>query len=378
MTSFNIGAAESVHGHQRLWSHANAARGYRLLMWSWLLALPLAGCSGLGYVASAVFGELDLLSRQVSLAEALGDPDLTEEQREKLSLVIQARDYAQHVMGLEVGRAYQTYVNLHDKPLAWNLSASRIDAFEPYLWNIPFVGPLPYIGYFDKDQAMQERDRLVAENYDTVVYELDAYSTLGLLPDPITSAMLERNLISLVDTVIHENLHNTIYSMKDSSFDESLATFVGRTGAIEFLQAQFGVDAAIVQDARNWYEDNDRFNVFLQDLMAELQIVYGSDLSLEEKIKQRQVIYAACNDKFAAEVLPQLHAQDDYQAYTSMRFNNAFLLLNVRYNTAQDVFEAVYDLAGRDWSQALPIFAEAARSDDPGGYLRALVGAPAN
>jgi len=339
------------------------------------LAASVIGCNiPIGYMLSDGVGELLLLARAVPIEQALDDPSLTDEQRDKLALVIRARDYAQQVIGLNVGDSYRNFVNLGDESLAWNLSASKKDALEPYIWPVPVAGELPYFGFFLFDQAVAERDRLVALGYDTVIYEVDAFSTVGLLPDPVTSAMLKRDLISLADTVIHEMLHNTVFKPGFATFNESLATFVGRTGAIEFIQLEYGPDTLLTDQAAKTFEDTDLFNAFLQDLTERVSEVYNSDLGYDEKLAARKTIFEAANTRFPAEVLPLMNYPDNYETYTDFAYNNAFLLLNVRYNTDEEVYQGIYDMAGGDWYQTLTIFHQAAMSDDPVEYLRGLLG----
>lgn len=332
-----------------------------------VMGLLPAGC-GDNYIISSIFGQLDLLARTVPIDSAVNDSSLTEEQRAKLAFVIRARDYAANVVGLNIARNYQTFANLNGESLAWNLSGSRKDAFEPYVWTLPFVGQLPYLGYFDRDDALVERDRLVAEGYDTLIYEVDAYSTLGLLPDPVTSALLERSLTSLADTVFHELTHSTVYG-GDTTFDESVATFVGRAAATEFLAVEYGADSAEVENARVSYADQDLHQAFLQRLITDLQAVYASDASYEDKLAQRQVVIQESQQRYAAEVLPMLQRPELYQGFVTFPFNNAYLLVHVRYNQRQDLFAAVFERTSRDWAQTLSIFSAAARTPFPFDYL---------
>ena len=79
---------------------------WRGCRWLWALGSLMAGgcgCYELGYSASAVIGELNFLAAAVPIEEALQDPTLTDDQREKLALAIRARDYAEQVIGLNVG-----------------------------------------------------------------------------------------------------------------------------------------------------------------------------------------------------------------------------------------------------------------------------------
>ncbi|MBP7936291.1 MAG: aminopeptidase [Phycisphaerae bacterium] len=339
-----------------------------------LATISGCGCAEINYMVGAAGGELHLLSSMVPIEQGLTDTSLSEEELAKLDLVIRTRDYAEQTIGLNVGHSYHNFVNLHGGPLAWNLSASRKDAIVPYTWSLPFVGSISYLGYFNLDEAKAERDRLVDQGYDTMIYELDAYSTIGLLPDPLTSAMLGRDSVNLVDTVIHELLHNTIWCASDAVFSESLATFVGRTGALEFLTAEYGPDAAIVHDARIGYEDTDRFNTFLLALTGRLEELYNSSVGSEAKIAARATIFEDGRQRVATELLPTLNEPDRYQSYAEFPFNNAFLMVNGRYNTDLVLFERVHDRTGRDWSASLAVFRSAANSGDPFGFMHSWLG----
>jgi len=339
-----------------------------------IVLLSTAGCGGwpFGYIPSVVVGELGFLSRRVPIEQALDDPTLSGEQKDKLAFLLRARDYCSDVVGLEIGNNFRTFVNLHGEALAWNLTASRKDAIEPYYWYVPFAGSLPYLGFFDLSKTLRERDRLVAAGYDTFIYEVDAFA-IPFLPDPMTSRLLDRGYGSLADTVAHELTHNTVMSMNDITFSESLAVFVGRTVAIEFLEVEFGEDSPLIQETVEMYEDDDVFRQFLRELTDELNALYDSDASSEEKIAARVGIFEGWRDRFAEEALPLMHSPEDYEAYTEKLLNNAFLLVDRRYYSSQQVFEQAFELVGRDWSRALDLFSAAANSDNPTQYLEDVV-----
>ncbi len=331
---------------------------------------PNDGLWSLQYAIGAAGGELNYVSRAVPIQQALTDPDLTQEQRDKLQLVIDARDYAQKVIGLNVGSSYQTFVNLHGQVLAYNVSASRKDAIEAYTWNLPVVGTIAYLGFFNKSDALAERDYLVSQGYDTFMYDVDAFSTLGYLPDPVSSKLLERTVPNLADTVVHELLHNTIWAPGNDRFSESLATFVGRTGGMEFLKYKFGADSAVLQQATEAYEDGDLIQEFLNSVATYAKNLYAQKISSQDKIAQRDRVFQAARQRFANEIKPQLHNPDRYAGYATFQYNNAFLLVNVRYNSDLSIFSRTYESVNRDWSAALSIFREAARASDPIAFLQ--------
>lgn len=353
-------------------------RGYPCLLvvsLGFLAASGGLGCSHAGYQTRAVIGEFKYLSKAISIEQALSpDSDLTDDQRRKLAFVVRARDFGTNVVGLKVGKSWQRFVNTCGKPVATNLSASPKDCLKPYVWHLA-IGPMPYLGFFDPAEAKKEKDRLIAEGYDTVSYPVDAFSTLGVLPDPVSSALLERSFPSIADTVLHELTHNTISRLKDTNFNETLAVFVGRTAAVQFLSQEFGPDSSMVHEAKDGYEDDDRINTFLQAMIADLKVLYSGSGTTEEKIAKRAVIIKAHQKRFTGDVLPLMHDQKVCSRYGTIAINNAFLLLHVRYNDSLEVFQQVFDRNGEDWSQTLKVFKRAAAHRAPVDYLRGTLAA---
>jgi predicted aminopeptidase len=199
---------------------------------------------------------------------------------------------------------------------------------------------------------------------------LDAYSTTGLLPDPVYSPMLRRDEIGLADVIIHELTHNTIYRTGDTTFNESLATFVGRRGAIDFLSSEFGADAAIVRDAIDRFEDLDRLGDFIDELHAELTAFFAQPISSEAKIAGREAVYAAARQRFAEQILPTLHEPALYESWVDLPTNNAWLLGRYRYSTNVPLFAAIFEATAGSWPAALAVYRHAASADDPEEYLQ--------
>jgi predicted aminopeptidase len=348
--------------------------GTRLLALVALCGLP--GCSGLTYVVHLAEGQLHVQGHIESIDDVLASGTLSEEDAAKLRFIVEVRDYARQTMGLTVGRSYTTFYDTGQDPQAWNLSAARKDALVPKTWTFPVMGEVPYLAFFDEKYMHSVEQQLIDEGYDTMTYALDAYSTLGLFDDPVRSAMLKRDVISLAETVVHELLHNTVYRANSTSFNESLATFVGRQGAVEFLRAEYGPDSDLPAIATAFYADTDAVNAFLMQLYANLQDYYAQPLSRAEKIAGRDAVFQAGRDEFAADVQPKLHYPDVFVNYTDFPTSNAWMLINYRYNLDLDVFAAVYAATGSDWAAALDVFrAAAGASEDPFDYLRSWIAA---
>jgi len=336
------------------------------------LCLSQPGC-GLdwAYIIPTVSGQLELLRDADPIDDALAGGELTDEQARLLRLVRDVRVFARDEIGLNVGNHYTTFYNAHGEPIAFNISASRREKFEPYFWSFPFVGSLPFLGYFDVDAVRAERDRLIDLGYDVFIYEVDAYFVGDYFPNPILSPMLERPEENLIDTVIHELLHATIVRNNDTPFNESLATFVGRTGALQFIDTYFTAEPARRSAAIERFEDSDRYSAFALELYTDLDAYYALEMPTAIKIAGREAIFQAGRDHFESNVLPQMHHPESYTWVADYPSNNAILLGVRRYNLELELFDRIFNALDGRWSEALAVFEAAANAPDAYAYLRA-------
>lgn len=333
----------------------------------------LSGCGFpvIPYLIDAGRGELRVVGNTVPMDEALEDPNLSPENREKLLWVRQVRDFAEHSLGLRVGRAYQGFYDTGGDAAVYNLSAACKDALEPYTWCFPILGRVEYLGYFSKDLATEYGRQLKEDGYDIVIYGAVAYSTGGFFPDPLYSSLLSLDKPLLADTVIHELTHNTIFVAGDSGFNESIANFVGRKGALTFVEAVAGRESDLYRQAMDELADQQTVNEFLAGVYRDLQAFYSrTDLTPEQKIEQRAEVFQAWRDRFTSDYLPRFHDPERMASWGELPTNNAWVLLNRRYNSGLDLFEAVYQACGQNLSQAITIFTLAAGSDNATRYLQ--------
>lgn len=344
----------------------------RLFACSLVLASALmAGCDGLPYVLHVAQGHFAVQGNVEPIDDVLASGRLSEQDEFKLRLIVKARDYAADTIGLNAGSSYTTFYDTAGDPLAFNLSGARRAALVPKTWGFPIIGEVPYLAFFDEGYLRAIEAQLIADGYDTQTYELDAYSTLGVFEDPVRSTMLRRGPLSLVETIIHELLHNTVWRPNATVFNESLATFVGRRGAVDFLRAEFGDDSGWPEIAAAYYADIDAVNVFLRQMYAELVAHYAQPISSAEKIAGREAIYQAARERFVADVLPTLNYPDSFGGYADLPTNNAWMLSHYRYNLDLDLMESVHSATGENWAATLDVFRAAAAA--PGNqfdYLR--------
>ena len=82
------------------------------------------------------------------------------------------------------------YGDVDRSAVVWVVSASDPLSFQPRTWTFPVVGSVPYLGWFNRDDARAFADELKGQGYDVDLRGADAYSTLGWFEDPILSTMV--------------------------------------------------------------------------------------------------------------------------------------------------------------------------------------------
>jgi predicted aminopeptidase len=339
-----------------------------------LLILLCASCSPV-YVIRAGIEEARILSRRRPITDVLKDPGTDTRTRSRLQLVLQARSFAQHELGLNTGESFTTYSWVDSDTLLMVLSAARKDKFEQYTWWFPIVGRVPYKGYFDFDDAYAAAARLEQEGYDAYVRPSGAFSTLGWFNDPLLNTVLRYGEVSLASTVIHELLHNTIYVPSQISFNESFANFVGDRGAVVFFCNRNGEDSTQCAQARNAWSDNLVFGEFLSRLIDDLETLYARpELSAAQRIRLREEVFNAARLRFQNDALPRLRT-NAFRDFTSEPLNNATLIATRLYYDRLHLFEQAFLRHNQDFQATIDWIADLARknSSDPFGALeRAL------
>lgn len=313
-----------------------------------LLALA-AGCWACSplYVVKAGIAQVGILRAREPIPEVVADPDTPDAVRDKLVFALEARRFAAEELGIDVGDAYTQYTRLESDTLALVLSAAYRDRLASKTWWFPIVGHVPYKGFFDEDDARNEQAELEEEGFDTWLRPTSAFSTLGWFNDPILSSMLRSDEIEVVETLLHELSHRYLFASGQVRFNESFATWVGRVGAARFFCTREGGGPDTVKCARaqaRW-RDYQRFGVFVDGLVEEIQALYGSDPTEEELLRRREEVFAEALDRFDREVQPTFESVT-FGGFRATPLNNATLLARMRYYHRLSDFQALLEREG--------------------------------
>jgi predicted aminopeptidase len=235
------------------------------------------------------------------------------------------------------------------------------------------VGSLPYKGFFDRADAEEEAAALRADGWDVTVGESAAYSTLGWFRDPVFSSMLSMSDASLASTVIHELVHGTVYVSGHADFNESLASFVGRTAALQLLEERHGRGSPPAEEARARFEDETLFDEFIADLYRRLSELYGSERPRGEKLAAREEVFAGAREELKGLVATFRTAS--FRRLQDLPLNNAVIVAQYRYGR-YDQFRRVFGRVRNSWPAFFAAVSAAASSGDPLGAVEALAREP--
>lgn len=326
------------------------------------------------YLVRAAVEEGRLLWRRRPIAELVADPATDAATRAKLALVLDARRFALDSLGLRAGGEFTTFSRLDRDTLVLVLSAAYRDSLAFRTWWFPVVGRVPYLGFFDFDEARREAARTDSVGYDAVLRPASAFSTLGWFDDPLVPTTLALDSLALAETVIHELVHTTYYAPGEAVFNESLANFVGARGAERFFRARGQTEAAS-EVARRW-EHELVLGAFWERLHARLDSAFRAHPGdRPARLAARRAILDAAARTLRDSVAPR--AGLDAARLARIRLSTASVLTGRLYRTGLPLFEGALAQAGGDVVAAtarLLALAKANR-DDPYDALRRAVGA---
>ncbi len=310
----------------------------------------------------------------------IADPSTPTEDKKKLQYVLDARLFGSQI-GLNPGQSFTAYADIGKDTLAWVVVAARKDAFDLHTWWFPIVGTVPYKGFFSKESALAQAKSLEEEGYESSVRGTEAFSTLGWFNDPLLSTTLRNPTPRIVNTVLHESVHSTVWIKNNVPFNETLASFVGSQATIEFFSRkksectgdspECAQLSSYLQTAEHDHSFQLEFAQLIATLYTNLDTLYSNPtISKDDKLKRRVEIFEDTLRPFRAK----------YPSMTSLRaINNAEIMQFTIYMTKLGLFDQLFKQSGSSWRtflthiQTIRDVIEGDYSKDPFNELRNML-----
>ncbi|MCK4542104.1 MAG: aminopeptidase [Spirochaetales bacterium] len=289
----------------------------------------------------------------------LGNGEIDPATRDFLTLTQEILDFAHHELGLAESGNYRKYVYTGKDYLVDVVSASEALKFEDFTWWFPFVGRVPYKGFYKQEAAIREAEKLKARDLDVLVRKVDGFSSLGYFHDPLFSFMGKYSVSRIAELIIHEETHATIWVKGSTRFNEEVATFVGQQGALMFLRMKYGEESPEVERTRELRQDGETFRILLFELAGVLTEMYESDLPEEKKYLRKEELIEEFRQEFA-KGYEERFLTDAYSWFSEFKVNNAFVNLYRLYSGEPELYRDICHCLGDDLPAAIEVFKTAA------------------
>lgn len=317
----------------------------KILKWTGLSLLLIIIVLGVwqrelvGYGWLQLKGQLKVVNNAIPLEEFLELPTTTEEQKEKVQIILEAKAFAFEKLGINYSDNYSTIFDQEGKPSMYVVTACDPYFFKARMWKFPVVGSVPYKGFFDLEKAREEASRVKEEEQLEVdIRTAGGWSTLGWFKDPVLSNMLNRSEGDLASLIIHELTHGTLFVKDSVTFNENLASFIGDKGAIMFLENKYGEGSREVEEFKESLKDEVTFKNYMLQAAQHLDSAYRA--MVEFSINEKEALKAQALEEIRTNYDTLTFESELYKDYFKDRTpKNTFFMSMLRYNSQQQELE---------------------------------------
>lgn len=307
----------------------------------------------IAYGFSQARGQLHILRQARPISEVMSDPDFPDSLKVKLKLVEEIKRFAFNSLGLKSSENYSSVYDQKGKEILWVVTACDPYHFNPLMWSFPLIGSFSYKGFFDYDKAVVLAKSLKDEHYDVEMRSVSGWSTLGWFNDPILSNMLAEEEGELANTLIHELTHGTIFIPDSMTFNENLATFIGKNGALSYLGLKYGSGSKEFLSYKNRLADDQLFTRHIIKSAEELNKIYLDNENKSDSVKE--IFKSLFLDEFVESIdAINFYNPKRYLGYfENFRPNNAYFISFLNYRERQVELE---NLLMDSLNNELPLF----------------------
>lgn len=234
------------------------------------------------YLLRQAKGQLHVMSSTENFDAYRSHNSLNQKQQANLDLISLIKQYSVDSLGYKPTQNFTSIYDQHDKPILWVITASEKYALIPVEWKFPLIGSVSYKGFFNKDLAIKEQNRLRSQGFDVGIRSVSAWSTLGWFNDPILSSHLNKTKGNFCNLLFHELFHATFFEASHINDNENLANFIAHKATLQFLKT----DTASYNEYLNDHNERDKLNQFLNTETK----AYGTFLDSISNKENRQIL----------------------------------------------------------------------------------------
>jgi predicted aminopeptidase len=312
------------------------------------LVLGLNACTTVGYYYQAFEGQMQIWHRSRPIKQVIDDERTPAQVRERLALVLRAREFASAELALPDNGSYRKYADLDRPYVLWNVFATGEFSVAARESCFPIAGCVGYRGYFSQAGAERFAEDLKRHGLDVFVTGIPAYSTLGWFDDPILNTVLRYPDAELARLIFHELAHQVVYVPGDTVFNESFAAAVELEGVDRWL-ARDGDPAK--RAAFDLHEQRKAgFVDLIMKYREQLRTLYASAVPDPEKRRRKADTFAAMKSEYLI-LKASWHEYPGYDRFFAADLNNAHLVPVATYSELVPGFRRLLAENGGDFKR---------------------------
>ena len=303
-----------------------------------VLVCLFSSCAKTSYIVKQGLGQFSLEWNGRDNEEVLADKKISAENKKKIELIIKYKKFFYKYFELPETPIYAETTILDRPAVSYLLIASPINSVEPIKHYFPIAGTFPYLGFFDKEDAIDYQNDLKEKHF-TYMRPVYAYSTLNQLwvYDNILSSFFVYDDYRLAELIFHELTHTILFVKNDVNFNESLAQYMGK----ELAKIYFEKQPDLVKKYEVQLMRSDKLN----EIIAEFANDYDGKLK-EMNIKSKEKALELMNNLFEEKYSQTfyktcINLQGTSCKWDGSKWNNARLAEFLTYQSKQDLVEKV-------------------------------------
>ncbi len=191
-----------------------------------LITSSCISCAKLTYLTSQSIEQIKLISTGDPINEVINSTARTEQERVKLQNILKYKIFFSEYLGEELGDTYSKVIFLDRENVSQLVISSSWEQIKPLKECFLVVGCFPYLGFFEKEDAIHYRDKMRKNGFSSHIRPVNAYSTLGHFSDRVLSSFFNYSEAGLANLIFHELVHSKIFFKNGVSFNENIANFI--------------------------------------------------------------------------------------------------------------------------------------------------------
>ena len=303
------------------------------------------GCQTAAYYCQAARGQAQIVFGQKRISSIVKDPEVPEEFRNKLQLVLELREFSRTELKMDPENNYLKYRDLDRKYVLWVVYAAPPLSVKLKTWWYPIAGKFTSRGFFVEQDARKFAAELQEEGKDVYVGGAPAYSTLGWFNDPVLNTFINYPEADLAELIFHELAHHHLFVSGDATFNESFATAVAQIGVARWLKTKRETEQHDVYLAR--CARRHTLSELLAASRSELKKLYSLHKTDQEKREGKKKLIAALK----MDLVALSKSDPTYRkvaVWAKRPINNALLGARSVYHRRVPAFFTLYEKADRD------------------------------